>query len=314
MALQLAAKMKVGFMARMPTRQTAIETVELAERYEFDSLWHGDHLVFAVPILDPLIQLAQAAALSDRLTLATGVYLVALRHPTPTAKQVATLDHISGGRVIFGTGVGGEFPGEFAAAGVPHGERGSRTSEAIEVIRKLWSGEEITHKGRHFTLPPTRMQPAPATPGGPPIWVGGRSDAALRRAATLCDGWISYVVTPEMFAEALAKIEANMSEAGRTVGEYGTGHLLFFRIDDDFDTAWDKATEHLSQRYAMDFRKPAKRYAALGTPDEVAATIRRFHAAGVRHLVMDHTGPLDDTFNQLRRFATEVKPLLSDLF
>ncbi len=314
MAMKLNDRMKLGFMARMATRADAVAAVELAEGNGFDALWLGDHLVFAVPILDPLIQLAQAAALSDRLTVATGVYLLALRHPTPVAKMAATLDHISGGRFIFGTGVGGEFPGEFAAAGVPHKERGARTSESIEVIRKLWSGEEITHKGRHFELPPTRMLPAPVQAGGPPIWVGGRSPAALRRAATLSDGWISYVVTPEMFAESLATIEANMAEAGRSVDGFGTGHLLFFRIDDDFDTAWDKATDHLSTRYAMDFRKPAKRYAALGTPEQVAESVRKFHAAGVRHLVLDPTGPLDESNAQLRRFATEVKPLLADLF
>ena len=116
-----------------------------------------------------------------------------------------------------------------------------------------------------------------------------------------------------MFAESLATIQANMAEAGRSVEGFGTGHLLFFRIDDDFDTAWDKATDHLSTRYAMDFRKPARRYAALGTPEQVAESVRKFHAAGVRHLVLDHTGPLDESNAQLQRFATEVKPLLADL-
>lgn len=313
MALELEPKLKLGFMARMPNRAEAVATVELAEAGGYDSLWLGDHLSFAVPILDPLIQLAQAAALSDKLIVATGVYLLALRHPVPTAKQAATLDHVTGGRFIFGTGVGGEFPGEFAAAGVPHNERGSRTSEAIEVIRKLWTGESVEHHGRHFDMPPTRMLPAPVNPGGPPIWVGGRSEAALKRAATLSDGWISYVVTPEMFAESMGRIAELMAQAGRQVPRFGSGHLLFFRIDDDYDTALDRATEHLSERYAMDFRKPAKRYAALGTPEQVAASVRAFFDAGVRHLVLDHTGPLEQTHDQLRRFANEVRPLISDL-
>ncbi|MDF1719312.1 MAG: LLM class flavin-dependent oxidoreductase [Minwuia sp.] len=313
MVMTLDDTLKLGFMARMRNRDEARTIVDLAEANDFDSLWLGDHLVFAVPILDPMLQLAQAAALSDKLTVATGVYLLPLRHPTATAKMAATLDHISGGNFIFGTGVGGEFPGEFAAAGVPHNQRGARTSEAIEVIRKLWSGEEISHDGKHFQLPPTRMLPKPVQPGGPPIWVGGRSPAALRRAATLSDGWISYVVTPEMFAESLATIDANMRDAGRDVEGFGTGHLLFFRIDDDFDTAWDKATDHLSTRYAMDFRKPAKRYAALGTPAQVAESVRAFHAAGVRHLVLDPTGPLDESNAQLARFARDVRPLIADL-
>lgn len=313
MALKLAETTQFGFMGRMPDRDAAIRTVELAEANGFSSIWLGDHIAFAVPIMDPLLQLAQAAALSDKVTVATGVYLLALRHPTLTAKLTSTLDNLSGGRFIFGTGVGGEFPGEFAAVGVPHKERGARVSESIEVIRKLWTGEKVSHQGRYFDIPETQMLPKPVQPGGPPVWVGGRSPAALRRAATLCDGWISYVVTPEMFAESLATIETEMEKAGRTVDRYGTGHLYFFRIDDDFDTAWDKATEHLSRRYAMDFRKPAKRYAALGTPEQVAEKIRAFHAAGVRHFVMDPTGPDGEEMAQLERFAKEVRPLLGDL-
>ena len=313
MALNLFEKTQFGISASMPNRQAAVDTVRLAEANGFSSIWLGDHIAFAVPIMDPMLQLAQAAALSDKITVATGVYLLALRHPTATAKLASTLDHIAEGRFIFGTGVGGEFPGEFAAVEVPHKERGGRTSESIEVIRKLWTGEKVSHEGKYFNFPETQMLPKPVQPGGPPIWVGGRSAPALRRAATLCDGWISYVVTPEMFAESLQTIETEMEKAGRTVDRYGTGHLYFFRIDDDFDTAWDKATEHLTRRYAMDFRKPAKRYAALGTPEQVAEQIRKFHAAGVRHFVMDPTGPDGEEMAQLERFGQEVLPLVSDL-
>ncbi len=313
MSMTLNEGMKLGFMARMATRADAVAAVDLAEGNGFDSLWLGDHLVFAVPILDPMLQLAQVAALSDRLTVGTGVYLLPLRHPTATAKLAATLDHLSGGRFIFGTGVGGEFPGEFAAVEMPHKQRGGRTSESIEVIRKLWTGEKVSHKGKYYAFPETQMLPRPIQADGPPIWVGGRSPAALRRAAILCDGWISYVVTPEMFAESLATIEANMKEAGREAGTYGTSHLLFFRIDDDFDTAWDNATDHLTTRYGMDFRKPARRYCALGNAQQVADTIRRFHAAGVRHFVMDPTGIAGQEHEQLARFANEERPLIADL-
>lgn len=313
MALKLATTTKYGMTQRMWTRDEAIATVRLAEDNGYDSVWTGDHILFAVPILDPMLQLAQVAALSDKLTVGTGVYLLPLREPAATAKLAMTLDHLSGGRFIFGTGVGGEFPIEFEAVGVPHNQRGARTSEAIEVIRKLFSGEMVSHDGKHYHVPEAQMLPAPIQKGGPPIWVGGRSPAALKRAAMLCDGWISYVVTPEMFAESMATITLNMETAGRTVDEYGSGHLLFFRIDKDFDTAWDNATDHLTTRYGMDFRKPAKRYCALGTPAEVADHIRKFHAAGCRHFVMDPTGVAGEEADQLTRFAQEVRPLLSDL-
>ena len=132
------------------------ETVRLLDALGFDSIWSGDHVAFAGPILDPLIQLAQAAALSDRLTVGTAVYLLPLRHPAPVAKQVASLDTISNGRVIFGVGVGGEFPVEFELCGVPVEERGARLSEGIRVLRKLWSGGPVAHDGRFYPLPRSR--------------------------------------------------------------------------------------------------------------------------------------------------------------
>src|SRR6201984_1399373 len=114
-----------------------VTLVQLVDRSGYDSLWVGDHISFAVPILDPLLQLAQAAVVSRRLTLGTSVYLLPLRSPAPVAKQVATLDHLTEGRLIFGVGVGGEFPKEYEVCGVPLKERGARLSEAIRMMRKL---------------------------------------------------------------------------------------------------------------------------------------------------------------------------------
>jgi alkanesulfonate monooxygenase SsuD/methylene tetrahydromethanopterin reductase-like flavin-dependent oxidoreductase (luciferase family) len=157
------------------------------------------------------------------------------------------------------------------------------------------------------------MQPPGRQPGGPPIWVGGRSDAALRRAGRLSDGYVSYVITPDMFESALEKIEVAAQEAERNIDAFGTGHLLFMRIDDTYEKALDVATETLSVRYAMDFRKAAQRYAALGTPAQVAEKIREFHAAGVRHIMLDLLGPYEERSAQIERFAAEALPLLNDL-
>ena len=137
---------------------------------------------------------------SRRLTLGTSVYLLPLRHPAPVAKQVATLDHLTEGRLIFGVGVGGEFPREYEVCGVPRGERGARLSEGIALLRRFWSGEPVSHTGRFYgPFTDVPMQPPSRQAGGPPIWCGGRSDGALRRTGRLADGWLSYVVTPEMY-------------------------------------------------------------------------------------------------------------------
>ncbi len=322
MDLPLADKLKFGIQTLhrrtepaegpwMPDLDDARALVELIDRLGYDSLWVGDHVAFTIPILDPLLQLAHAAAFSNRLTFGTGVYLVPLRHPTPIAKQISTLDHLTGGRLIFGVGIGGEFPGEFAACGIPVKERGARLTESIEVIRKLWTGEPVANDGRFFAFPEVRMQPPPRQPGGPPIWCGGRSKAALGRCGRMADGWISYVVTPEMYRRSLETIAE--AAAGRELAQFGTGHLLFARIDDSYEAALDRATETLSTRYAMDFREPARKYAALGRPADVAERLHEFYDAGLRHVVMDFVGPYEDRDHQIERFVAEVRPLLADI-
>ena len=172
----------------------------------------------------------------------------------------------------------------------------------------------MSHAGRFYgPFNDVAMQPPSRQPGGPPIWCGGRSDGALRRTGRLADGWLSYVVTPEMYRAALEKIDTAAQEAGRSVTRFGTGHLLFTRIDDSYDKALDAATETLSVRYAMDFRRAAQRYCALGRPEQVAERIREFHAAGVRHVALDLLGPYEQRHDQITRFATEAMPLLRDL-
>ena len=288
--------------------------VRLVDDCRYDSLWVGDHITFAVAILDPLLQLAQAAVVSRRLTLGTNVYLLPLRHPVPVAKQVASLDHLSEGRLILGVGIGGEFPREYEACGVPLGERGPRLSEAIPLLRRLWSGAPVSHQGRFYpAFNEVAMQPPARQPGGPPIWVGGRADAALARAGRLADGWISYVVTPETYRAALDKIAAAAQQAGREIERFGTGHLLFARLDDSYERALDAASESLSRRYAMDFRGAAERYAALGRPEQIAERIRAFHAAGARHIVLDLVGPYEEQPAQIEALARSVMPLLADL-
>jgi probable F420-dependent oxidoreductase len=325
MDLPLDKTLKVGIQtihrrtepATAPWRPTIDEMarlVGLVDRCGYDSLWVGDHVAFAVSILDPLLQLAQAAVVSRRLTLGTNVYLLPLRHPGPVAKQIASLDHLCEGRLIFGVGVGGEFPQEFAVSGVPLSERGGRLSAAIPLLRELWSGKPVSHSGRYFgAFSEVAMQPPARQPGGPPIWCGGRADAALARAGRLADGWISYVVTPDQYRAALAKIAEAAGAAGRKIDRFGTGHLLFVRLDTSYDTALDAAALSLSQRYAMDFRRATEHYAALGNPVQVAQRIRDFWDAGVRHVVIDLVGPYEERPRQIDEFAAKVMPLLADL-
>ncbi len=216
----------------LPTIDDLSAFVELVDRCGYDSLWVGDHISFPLSIFDPLLQLAQAAVVSRRLILGTGVLLLPLRHPTPVAKQVTTLDHLTEGRLILGVGVGGEFPKEYAACDVPHRERGARLAEGVQVLRKFFSGEPVSHHGRFYgPFDAVPMRPPPRQPGGPPIWFAGRKETALRRIGRLGDGYLAYVITPAMYAAALETIAAAASDVNRCPEPFGTGHLLFTRLD-----------------------------------------------------------------------------------
>jgi probable F420-dependent oxidoreductase len=325
MTLPLDAHLKIGIQTIhrrtepatgpwLPTIDELAALVGLVDRCGYDSLWVGDHIAFAVSILDPLLQLAQAAVVSRRLTLGTNVYLLPLRHPGPVAKQVASLDHLCEGRLIFGVGVGGEFPNEFAVAGVPLNERGGRLNAAIPLLRELWSGEPVSYSGKYFgEFSEVAMQPPARQSGGPPIWCGGRADPALARTGRQADGYMSYVVTPDQYRAALAKIAEAADAAGRALDRFGTGHLLFVRLDETYEAALDTAATSLSQRYAMDFRRATERYAALGNPEQVAQRVRDFWDAGVRHIVIDLVGPYEERPRQIEDFARNVLPLLADL-
>ncbi len=298
----------------LPTIDELVAFVELVDRSGYDSLWVGDHISFPVPIFDPMLQLAQAAVVSRRLILGTSVLLLPLRHPTPVAKQVITLDHLTEGRLILGVGVGGEFPNEYAACDVPRNERGARLAEGVQVLKKFFTGDAVSHTGRFYgPFDDVPMRPPPRQPGGPPLWFAGRSEAALQRIGRLGDGYLAYVITPLMYRDALNTIAAAVEVAGRAGIQFGTGHLLFTRLDNTYEAALDRASETLSVRYAMDFRKAASRYCALGTPDQVATRIREFYDAGVRHIVLDLLGPYEERQRQIEWFAAEALPLLSDL-
>jgi probable F420-dependent oxidoreductase len=308
--LPLSATRRYGLSLSFPSLDDGRALVARAEADGWDAIWLSDHIEFTEPMLDPLLQLAHLGAISTRMRFGTAVYLLPLRHPVLVAKQVATLDRLLGGRFDFGVGVGGEFPNEFAACGVSVHERGARMNEALPLLRKLWSGEPVRHAGRFYSQRETQLLPIPRQAGGPPILTGGRSDAALRRTGRLADGWISYVVTPEQYRDALAKIAAEAERAQRDLTKFETGHLIFLALGASREQALEQAAATLSRRYAMDFRRAADRYAALGTPADVAERIDAFHRAGMRNLIVDVAARPEEREEQLARFAREVRPLL----
>src|SRR5229473_8305471 len=227
------------------------EQLAIARRVDelgFDSIWTGDHVSFHHPLYESLTLLASYIGVTSRVKLGVGVYLLALRQPTVAAKITSTLDALSGGRLIFGVGVGGENPKEFEACGVPHRERGARVTEAIDVVRTLWRDTPASFKGRFTQFEDVSIDPKPVQKPGPPIWIGGRSDAALARAGRQGDGWVSYVVTPERYRQSLDKIHAAAASTGRKLDGFASAHLTFITVGRDYERARAAWVARLSKR------------------------------------------------------------------
>lgn len=261
---------------------------ELAEERGLDSIWAGEHLSFHNPILDITVALAAFAAVTERIAIGAAVYLLPLRHPSLVAKPAASLDYLSGGRLLLGVGVGGEGPGDFEAAGVPRAQRGSRADEGIEALRRLFSDEPASYAGRHYAFEGVSIRPRPARPGGPPILVAGRSEPARRRAGALGDGWIPYLLSPRRFAEGWEDVRAHAEASGRDPRQLIPALVAFALVGDDGDQARADAREHLSTRYGMPFEPHhVERLCVVGTPDECVARIRAYAAAGVGHLSLN---------------------------
>jgi len=293
-------------MPHPPEEQFAI--ARRVDALGFDSIWTGDHVSFHHPLYESLTLLASYIGITSRVKLGVGVYLLALRHPTVAAKITSTLDALSGGRLIFGVGVGGENRKEFEACGIPHTERGARVTEGIDVVRTLWRDSPARFKGRFTQFEGVSIDPKPVQRPAPPIWVGGRSDAALARAGRQGDGWISYVVQPERYKQGLAKIEAAASAAGRSLEGFAKGHLTFITLGKDYESAERVWVERLSQRYAQDFGPLAKKYGIIGTPGQCAEQLERFIEAGCTYFVLDAICDAADEAGQIETFAAEILP------
>ncbi len=213
--------MKIGVKLGPANEPGLKRAAEEAERLGFDSVWLSERVVTPLdrphpyePMVDPWIGLAFVAAVTERVRLGTSVSQIALRPPVLMARELATLDRLSAGRLIVGAGAGW-VPEEFVSTGVPFADRGGRLNEVIRVLRHLWTEPEKEWRGKYFTIPPCGIV-RPATPGGPPIWAGGFLEPGLRRAARLADGFLAVGAPPDDLARVHARLDELRAKYGRT--------------------------------------------------------------------------------------------------
>jgi probable F420-dependent oxidoreductase len=262
--------MKIGLKIGPATERGVKRVAEEAERAGFDSVWLSERVAIPLdkphpyePSVDPWIGLSFAAAVTERVTLGTSVSQIALRPPVLMARELATLDRLSEGRLIVGAGAGW-VEEEFTSTGVPFETRGGRLNEFIRLLRHLWTKPEDPWQGKFFQIPPVGLI-KPATPGGPPIYLGAGGPPGLRRAAKYGDGFIAVALRPDALAGLKQKLEDMRAQFGRQ------GPFPF-----------------LAQA------------APPTTPQDAKEMLAEYRAAGVDGLILTYTGDLPDAFLSTR--------------
>ena len=280
-----------------------------AEQLGFDYVVTGEHMMFHGPVSNSLISLSVAAGATTKIKLMSTIVMLPLyNNPVAVAKMTSVLDVASDGRYHFGVGIGGEFPKEFEACGVPVKQRGSRTNEALEVIKKLWTEKDVSFDGRYTKFTGVTLAPSPVQKPHPPIWVAGRKEPAMKRAAAYADGWIPYMYTPEMLHESLEKINQFGKEAGRDMSGFRPGLFIFASIYPNGDEALEQAAKALGGTYAQDFSKIAARYTLSGTPDDCRKRLKEYVDAGARTVLISWACRQADIDDNMRLAIEEIAP------
>ncbi len=289
---------------------------ERAETLGYDALWVTDHIVIPFQIasrypysptgefiidatgdyLEPLTSLAFLAGRTRRIRVGTSVLVVPIRHPLEAAKALATLDVLSGGRLIVGVGTGW-LAEEFATLGVPFADRVARTEEYLRIFKEVWTNPRPRFEGRFVSFPGIGFQPQPRHKPHPPIWIGGHGPRALRRVAELGDGWKPVglrppgTLEPDAFAVEVRKLHDLTAARSR-----------------------DPATITVAIKVPVAFvpgPAGASRPLLTGTPAQIVEDLARYRAAGVRHFILDFaTADPGEMHETLDRFARDVRPVV----
>ncbi|UDY34397.1 TIGR03854 family LLM class F420-dependent oxidoreductase [Dermatobacter hominis] len=294
-------KVRVGFGLGTRTDfvdERFLDLVSLLEDLRFDSLWLSERITGPCP--DPVVALAAAAGRTQRLKFGMSVMVLPGRNPVLVAKELATLDQLSGGRLLPAFGLGAVNPAEQQAFGVARGERAALFDEALPLIRRLWTEDRVDHAGEHFRLEGAKVRPFPRQ-SPPDVWLGGIAPAELRRVGRLGDGWLPSFVTPTDAAEGRAVVERTAADHGREIDPEHFGVLLPYSLEPIPDEVLALLP---SRRPDVDPRQ----LVASGA-DELRDRIGEFVDVGFSKFVVVPLGDPADPAEHLARLADVVLPL-----
>lgn len=279
--------------------------IDLLERQGADSVWFSERLVSPTPTLEPMAAMAVVAGRTQKLKFGMNAIVVSLRDPLVLAKECATLDFLSAGRLLPVFGVGDERAPEWAATNTDPRGRGARSDEALEIMRRLWSEDRVSFEGKHYQYTNASISPRPVQKELP-LWIGGSSEAAVRRTARIGTGWLAGLQAPAQVGPVVAAIKGALKETGRSIDEdhYGAG----------FSYRFGERTEDAVQRQAAalgrlpGFSDPWS-YMAVGEEEDIVRRVEEYIAAGVSKFVLRPVATSDaDLEYQTVRFLERVAP------
>jgi probable F420-dependent oxidoreductase len=281
--------------------------VDLCEAGGVDSIWQTDRLVTPLPFLECMSVMAALAGRTRRIKFGVNVLSLAMRDAVLIARQCATIDFLSSGRLLPAFGIGSPLGPEWTMLNLDPKTRGRKTDEALEVIRLLWSQDKVDFDGVHYKLSGASIAPKPVQPDLP-MWIGGSSEAAIRRTARLGTGWQAGPETPDQAAQVVAAIKAATAAEGRTIDDdhYGAG------IPYRFGNADDPALAPLYEAYRKRTGRDPADYFAVGDAAAIVARIAAYVDAGVSKFILRPSATGDDEImTQTRRLIEEVLPLVA---
>jgi probable F420-dependent oxidoreductase len=287
-----------------------LEFIDQCESWDIDSIWVSDRIIAPKITLDPIVFMSYMASRLRNMKFGTSALVLPTRQPVVLAKQLATLDFLCKGRLLLVVGLGADDSRDFEASGVRKEERGKRADEAIVLMKKLWTEENVSFEGKFYSVHDMTLLPRPYQKGGIPLWVGGRSKAALRRTGQLADGWLTSNSTPEEVGAGIATIRAFAAAAGREIPEDHYGVLVPFFFANSAAEAWSLAGSTIRLRPEVS----AQEFSALGTPEDVRRKIQEYINVGVTKFVMRPSGPKESLPAQVKLLADEVIPALQTPF
>lgn len=278
--------------------------VELCERGEVDSIWQTDRLVSKDPILECIAVTAALAGATENIRFGMSVASIAFRDPLLTAKQLATVDVLSKGRLLPAFGLGSTFSADFKASGTSTKRRGKRADEALELIYRLWYEEDVSYIGEFFRYDHVTISPRPVN-GRIPLWIGGSSEKAIERTAKYGTGWLGGIETPEQSAKIILGIKEALKKTGRSIDDDHYGASFSFRFGNKEELISRIALNRLSNKV-----KDPSRYMVIGDKEDILQRINEYIDAGCSKFVMlPIASDGEEMMKQTQLFIDEILPL-----